>query len=309
VLLKTSADASFLDYQWWAMRAVGEIDYKRRLDSKTAQLAIDNNEWSAGARLDLKLPLFRRQVRPYVGYFWEGELKGPPEYVTAKITRPNGDGFTATRLATGASVFRKDPLHFQYTAAGIDFLNIWRLFPESRRFQTDVTKGALQLGWGRRHNIPVGSRINGVDQRAETFTDGGAQAVIDAYFTAQPADFTPGVDFVAIDEGRDHTRYQAELNLQPRLIVGDKTWKFGVEFRARHYPKVDDSKDDSVKNSLRIKLGITLPVTERLELVPAFERQLANIHRVGSGRYRHDKFEMTFKLPFVARAGWGWLVW
>lgn len=304
---KANIDLSAVDTYRIALRGIGEIDYKRRTDAKN-QRALDNNQWLAGARFDLKIPAAKRELRAYVGYFREGEVDGPTEYLTATIARDGDDGFRMMRQAAGVTSFDRRPLLFQYAAVGMDLLNAWKT-GSHRKVPVDITKVAIQFATGQRLNIPAGVEIGGVRQSTELFVTGGGQAVLDAYFAANQSTFSPDVVMTAIAERRDRERVQVDLNFEPRWTVGKKTWKLGVELRGRLYPKATEVNevDNSVKQSLRSRVSLTMPIAPRLELVSAYEYQRAEIHRGGSGPYSHTKFEVTFRVPFVLRAGWGWL--
>jgi hypothetical protein len=304
---KANLDTALVDRQWWAARAVGTLDYKKRIATKTAEEALDSNEWSAGVRLDGKLPIAHREVRPYLGYFREGEFKSAVEYLTAQMA-VTVDGVELMRSARGRTTLHKNPLRYHYKAVGVDAVNIWRLFTGSK-VQLDVTKAGLQFGWGWRHNIPAGVRFNGVIPDTTTYIDKGAQKAIDELFQNDPDVFVPGAEFVVIGESRRQRRIQTELNFEPRIVWGAKTWKFATELRWRTYPKVADSADNSMKYSGRVKLAFAMPLFGRLELVPAYERQIAAIRKADASLYTHSKIDLTLKVPFVLRrAAWGWLI-
>jgi hypothetical protein len=308
MLWKANLDFALLDAAQWAVRAVGEVDYKRRTDVKTDQRSLEANQWLAGARFDWKVPAWNRELRAYGGYFREGEVDGPTDYLTARILVDLGGGSQRLRDAPFVTPFDRRPLMFQYAAVGVDLLNAWK-GGGTTQVPIDISKIAFQFATGQRYNVPVGMRINGIEQDREVFRTSGAQALLNAYFRDNEATFSTDVVLEAIDEQRDRNRFQVEFNLEPRFKVGEQNWRVGFESRVRWFPKVTEMNeiDNSLKLSQRFRASLTMPITQRFEVVSAYEHQRAKIHLDGSAWYTHKRFDVTFKFPFVMRSGWGWL--
>jgi hypothetical protein len=302
VTLKGNLDLAVVDHRWWAVRGVAELDYKRREDAKE-QVKFDDNTLTAGARFDVKLPPHKHDLRLYVGYFWEGELRGPRDYFKAKITKPAENGYSSVLESKTATLFTRDPLQFQYLATGIDVMNPFKLFSESS-VPVNLTKFGIQYGGGRQHNVPTGAKIDGVMQPSERYV-AGLQTVLDKYYEEHETSFDPGVVFIGDDESRRQQRLQYEFSYDVEMKLGSKTWKFGNELRRRLYPHTRDTKDNSVRDSWRVKFSLTAPIIPRLEIVPTYEWQSAHIYLKDSPAFRQSTFEINFKVPIVFKAGWG----
>ena len=319
---KATIDIAAIDLPRLAIRGIAESDFKRRTDIKTtiktengvesevdaSQLAFEANQMLFGGRADWKLRPFRREGRVYGGYFVEGEIQGPPKYLTAKIERESEDGFKMTRTASGVTQFQRQPLRFRYLAAGVDIANIATLFSQGM-VPIKLTKAACTVGMGRTQPRAVhGVAIDGVEQDRQLFTDKGPQGVLDKVFGDSIDTFDPDVTFVALTQSRDQRRLQGELIFEPTVKIGKKIWKFATELNGKHYPTVADSEPNSVAKYFSAKFSLALPIVERLELVPTYQKQWADVHNGGNGYYTQDRFELVVKVPFVVKAGWGWLL-
>jgi len=120
--------------------------------------------------------------------------------------------------------------------------------------------------------------------------------------------FGPSVSFSTIPGRRPQRRVQADFDFEPRVTVRGKTWRLGTELRFRYYPAVPNGDDRQLRMALRGRAKLTFQLFSRLEFVPMYEYQLAEIHARTADEFGDGRFEATFKLPFVARVGWGWLV-
>jgi hypothetical protein len=303
---KADIDLALPDTRWLALRGVFNADLSRRFDygEHEDQLAYENNSFTAGVRLDLKLPILNREVRPYVGRFVDGEIQGPPEYKQAKYTETRTDGFSRVTDATRSTAFLREPRRFTYDAFGVDVIDVWKFFPATNH-PWDITKATLQFARGHINKV-TNAQINGVPQSEATFADGGAQGVLDAFFDQHRTDFDPTVTFQSIEQSADHRRWQAELNFEPQLILGSKTWTFGTELRLRRFTHLVD--ENSLRYYWSAKFSFSMPLATRFELVPAIEFHQANINQTDSQPFRHTKIEANIKIPFVLRAGRGWIL-
>jgi hypothetical protein len=298
VAAKVDFDFAVLDLERWALRGITNVDFARKKTTANDEVSLDSNDWTGGVRLDYKIPAFKREIRLYGGYFWEGELKAPDTYLKASIEL-GGETITSA----GTTIFEKDPLQFRYGAVGIDFLNIWKPFSETR-IPIDITKGSFQYATGKINNVPIGATIDGIEQDRSLFTGpNGIEAVLNAFFLANDQSLTRQVTYVAVDEDRAQQRYQLDFDFAPRFKLWSKEWKWLNELRSRHYPI---EVANAVKYSFRWKTSLTMPIVRRLEVVPSYEYQFANVHTL-PGSYSQTTIQVNFKVPFVLKAGWGWM--
>jgi hypothetical protein len=316
ITTKVDFDVALVDLPWMAFRAITTANFNRRTDIKKTgnQITYPDNELTYGGRWDYKTLFKKREIRWYAGYFVERELEGPQEYLSAAtVLSAEGDPFE-TRQTHGIPIlYTQDALRFQFGAAGVDFINPKKFLTDSW-LPIDVTRGSIQYGWGRLHHVPTGVSIAGdIFPFKRTKADGNpetvdAETILGEFYSRNPREFRL-TSFSAQDTVRDQNRLQAELHFEAHPTMWSKEWKLGVEVRYREYwyPTAEDGIEDFLKDYWRTRLKLTVQVKPRFELVPMLEYHNAGVSRDGADRFSHTKFEVTLKVPFVVRTGWGWL--
>lgn len=319
---KTDVDWAIVDAKDAAVRAVMQLDFNRREDIKKisdvaiSQLTYPNNSLLYGLRADVKRRPFGRELRTYVGRLFEREVQAPLEYLNASDKSEDTAVFTKSRTERRANAYEREPLKYHYWAVGTDYVNIksftFRGFPAWA--VVDISRASLQAASGELINVPIGAEINGF--RAD-FGTGGADAVLNAYYKQFIAEHpTEAFDTNAklkarYDDPRRQQRLQAELNMERTFSIQSRDWKFGVELRYRYFPETSDSESDSLKRYWRTKASISLPVSPRIQVVPSIEWHRATIADPEEGKkgtFTYSKVELNLKMPFLVRAGWGWLI-
>lgn len=315
---KLDVDLAVADAQFAAVRVVSQVDFNRRVDinARTGnQHTYPNNNWLYGARADWKHPLFAREMRVYAGSFVEREVEAPREYFSATDKSEETPEFISSRVEKKATLYSRKALEFDYGAVGIEYLNVKNFtlprFPAWMAL--DISRASLQVASGRLFNVPKGANINGFER---DFGDKGADAILNDYYKAFVA-ATPGANYdtnlelkATYDSPRHQNRVQAELNTERTYSAHSRDWKFGSEVRYRYFPKTADSDADSLKNYLRIRINTSLPVFPRVQVVPSMEWHRATIMNPkegAKGTFKYWKIEANVKIPFLVRAGWGWL--
>jgi len=311
---KGTMDFAVLDTSWVSLRAVGNLDFSRRTDmvKKTRDVTYSSNSWLAGGRVDLWKPvMLNHEYRPFVGRFAEGELEREPQYFTATFSQTAG-GTKATTSALSATPFHQEPLRFDYWAVGVDTMNAFKLRPFGW-LPVDITRLGAMYARGTVKNVPVGIDVGGVPQDKaafDMFLTQGAGAVLNDYFEKHVATFDPAVGFSARPGEQRQGRVQLDADVEPRFTKGKRTYKLGAELRYRRYLDVPQDVSLALLQSWRVKLKLTIPLVWRFELVPNVEFHRARIHTTNANLddlFRYRKIEATIRLPFVVRAGWGWL--
>ena len=305
---KLDGDWSVIDLQRVAIRAVSQINYKsKEIQPETGnEKTYPTNNWLYGGRVDWKGTLGGRETRTYGGFFMDREFAAPREFKSARIQNAAATS-TITTTAKARTEYRRKPIEYGYWAGGFDYLNI----KKPAWFFVDIKRLTAEYAYGWLYHVPRGARIDGVVQEHFDDTIKSPTDLLNAYFAQNQATFNTSAVLEAIpDTRRNQRRIQLEAGVERSHSIGAHEFKGTAEVRYRRFPTTDDTRPNSLKSYWRTKFDVTYTLASRIEVGPSFEWHQAEIQvpAAGQGPFTYRKWEIKVKVPFVVRAGWGWLL-
>lgn len=296
--LKIDSDFAPLDVKRQSLRLLGRLDYSRRRDPSAVTMAAD--EFLIGARLDVWKVRLLRDLRPFIGYFLDGQTEEAVTTLVASRQVPEArPGFALSERAPFTTRYTVLPSRYRYAAVGVDILNI-KEQPFGDHFSLSLPRFSLIRAEGTALNVPTGVRVGGSPQDLNILLENGPAALLNGYFQANPdlAD-DPGLVLETADPNQG--RREAELQIEGQFTRdAGKAYKVAVGLRSRRYV-IENAPALNLKSTQKITVKVTVPLFWRVELVPGYEYERATIQSGGTAFSVH-RLDARFAFPLFARA-------
>lgn len=320
--LAVKADSVVADFKRQAIRGIFELEYAKRSELDNEIVSYDRDRLLFGPRLDLWKVRTLGDLRPYVGYFWEGPMRQHVSELSASrslgtVTRADGATLTQTESAGFKTRFTVSENLYKYGAAGADVVVSSMAFRRIPHLELALSRGKLEWARGRASRVPLdvlvdtdsGGPLAGVNlatiraecpDKSASARSGDAAALLNAFFTCRPGDLAPDsrVELRTGRRGQDRTQF--ELEGVVAVKAWGRTFKVTLTNQLRAYKVRREDADPprldlAIDRTNRFKMQISIPVIWRLEFAPAYEHQYARIQ--AGDVFTVKRWDVKFKLP------------
>jgi hypothetical protein len=308
VSVSLGSDVAALDMPWFALRVPARVDFLRRKDlppGLPTSIAYDKDEFSAGVRADLKVPLARGlrfyvgELRLYVGRFRDGALKTHAAKYQAVAVLDEAAGISQTALF--ATEYSVKPLQFRHWRVGGEALDVQKV-PLSAGLTLSLKKFGVDFSRGTATNVVTDVSIGGVPlQSLDLVLSKGIQAVLNDYYTSHRETFSAATTLEPVQGPSRQTRWQFDADVELGRKVRGSDAALGLTARYRAYPTRVQS-DFALASTLKVTLKLTLPVASRVSLAPVYEYDYAYVGRESERRFATHRFEIRASVPIL----WKW---
>jgi len=300
-ILGANLDFAFIDSRRFAGRAVTElkVDVTRVAD----QRSISDDEFLVGVRGDWKRPLWRQNGRLFAGVFWDGQTLVKPDTLTPtrrilNIDDPGRPGrVLETVTVTGPPVtFNVPPPRFVYFGVGAE-TDEWK--PGD---WLTVTNTRLAFHEGSAGNVPVGVLLGDTTYEVEDIIESGAQGLLNDAFADNPDAITSDTVYRYELAQKRQRRGQFDGNTEHKILWWTDQVTVTTATRFRYY-WIQDRPDLTPVWSLKLNLGLKVPIFRRWQLAPYVEWQTVSVEGVSGGNFNYYKYGV--KTEWTTFAKWG----
>lgn len=291
-------DLALVDAVRYAIRVPGSVKYTRRAESD--EISYDADEFSVGARADLKLG----RLTPFAGYFIDGQTVTHKNRVAAARVLDGGrEGFKLSETAQFQTVIDLPARRYRHWAVGVDVLRPVKKDPVPW-FSSELTRLGLRWTAGTESGIPERVTIDGEEQDFDTFFASGAKALLDRFFKDHPESFSSATDFVIHPEPMDQARWQADAEGQLTFKVKGRNLTTQVKARMRWWdPRGEARSPFLLSSDNRFEVKAAVPFLWRMNLSPAYVFHIATIDAEDNDVFRYHRLDVKLSLPLTFRFG------
>lgn len=305
ISIKLNSDATIVDAPRVAVRIPASLDYRWNHDlteGAVHPISHDTDEFSFGVRGDLKLRVLQ-EMRAYGGWSIDGQTSKSQREITPTYDFQTPDGLSATAKAPQSVTVVAPPSQYSGWGFGADLvptksLTLWK--------GTDITltTGNTNIIFGSSSSVLTGVFIDG--QPTEGLAvEKGLEGLFREYFGKNHAAFAGNTEVRFRRERVFQTRGQfdgaGELHTQmSKLRV---TWTPLVRYRMYSKAKTDVASPLDLAWTLRLSLGLKVPLWSNIAVEPMVQRDWAKIQAATENLFTQFKFEIKFNIPIFTK--WG----
>lgn len=190
-----------------------------------------------------------------------------------------------------------DPRRYRHWAFGTDFVQLGK-FPLAPRLTVSVKRLGLRWTKGTEHGVPEVVTIDDEPQDFDTFSSGGAQAVLDAYFKAHDGELREGADFTIQTMPQGLTRWQADGDGSLTVSAGGREYAVEMKFRFRWPDPAGDFRSPFLlSREVRAEFKLSIPLLWRLKLTPSYTYHHAKIADEENNVFKFHSLDIRLSLP------------
>jgi hypothetical protein len=175
-----------------------------------------------------------------------------------------------------------------------------------KKLSWELTRVAGSGGLGRTTGVAERIRIGDSTFDIEELFNRGAQGLLNAYFTTHPQTFSEATAFVVETRSLAQARLQGDAAGTFTVDAWSRTFTITPEYRWRRYfTPFGSSPGAALQKTGRFQVKATIQIWRRMELVPTFEHQLAEIVGEADHAFTVKRFELLMRVPFLWKWGHG----
>jgi hypothetical protein len=304
----------------FALRVPTTIAYHRVRDSEGI-FSYDPDQFVVGPRIESRLlkMLSAKPLRFFGGFLWEGPLEPHTERFFASRTAVDTQraGFKTSEQASFETDMMVQRNIYSHATVGAEVFQlasvpVKELVFNVKRASFDYSKGyaarvpeELKVG---PDGLTVGTLTAACPESAKgslaTLLTGDAKGLLNAYFACFPDALTSTTPLVLTTAGHSQSRFQLDLDGDVAIPLWwtHQKAKGALTFVYRRYDATGQP-ELALHQSLDLTIEFTMPLMWRLQFVPTWQYQRAEINATQQSAFSVRRFEVHLRLPVFLRFG------